>query len=93
MQGEYQTYDLTEEQESRVRDAVAKYPECRVIITDDEYEAFKSGQEQAKPAASVPSTQKEEEKKAEAEPVEEESKQAMTGRRERRKKNRKCCIQ
>ena len=36
--------DFIEEQEPQIRNAVAKHPECRVLITDDEYNAYKAEQ-------------------------------------------------
>ena len=63
---------MSEEQEQRIKSAVAS-PDCRVIITHEEYRANEKEQEQVQAAASVLQTQKEEEK-VEAEPVEQESK-------------------
>ena len=44
--------EFTEEQEQRVRSAVANTA-CRVIITDEEYYAWEAEQEEAKAAASA----------------------------------------
>ena len=53
MRGKDQDYELTEEQEQRVRSAVANTT-CRVIITKEEYKAWKAEQrQQAKAAASA----------------------------------------
>ena len=45
--------EFTEEQESRIRSAIAS-SDCRVIITNVDYDAYMEEQEQAKVAASVP---------------------------------------
>ena len=71
MRSEDQIFELTEEQESRIRCAVAS-SDCRVIITRKESRAYKLEQDLAKAAVRVPLKQ-----------IEEESKQAMTERRER----------
>ena len=52
MRGQYNNHDLTEEQGQRVRNAVANTA-CRVIITDEEYEAYESEQWRIKAAASA----------------------------------------
>ena len=46
MRGEAQDYKLTEEQEQRIRSAVAN-TSCRVIITDEEHDAWVAEQEEA----------------------------------------------
>ena len=53
LRGKYQDYELTEVQESRIRSAVTN-PDCRLIITLEEFRAYEAEQEQVKPAASVP---------------------------------------
>ena len=43
---------FTEEQEQRIKNAVANTP-CRVIITDEEYDAWEAEQKEAEVAASA----------------------------------------
>ena len=52
MRGQYNNHDLTEEQGQRIRSAVANTA-CRVIITDEEYDAWWAEQEEAEAAASA----------------------------------------
>ena len=54
-QGNDLRYELTEEQEQRIRNSIANHPECTVIITREEYDEYEAEQEQAQAVVSVPS--------------------------------------